>query len=128
MSNPALTLATSIASASPRDGSPVEVLADALLEANRDYLALSQRYSELGKLYNAIVHEREDWQRRSDKFVADMRRTPALQVFCDNPDCTTPPISIDVLPPEDAIPIWIRGRGWWTDGERHLCQGHGGKP
>lgn len=89
-------------------------------------------HSDLHKALNAAIHEAERLRTENEKLRADLglsvrvaRIAPAITIYCDAPNCTTPPLTMQVAPPEDAIPSWVRGRGWTftLDGEGHVCPG-----
>lgn len=134
MGNPALQLAEQIHSASPQDGSPQEVLARALLEANADVIATANRYTELYRKFNTVCHELERLRERVEEsrtaISHQASQQPRLSVFCNAPGCTTPPLSMQPAPPDEAVAQWVRGRGWqWLGEGEQYCPAHtaGGK-
>lgn len=124
MSNPILTMARQLADCEVQDAGPAETLAHAYLHLHRDKLLLEERYSELYKRTNAMTHEIARLRQNVRLSLASERSEPALTVYCDAPDCTTPPLRFQSLPPDEAIPMFIRGRSWATDGDRHMCPEH----
>lgn len=105
-----------------------ELTALALSPAEAERLAvhvayLEARVAELTRRESALLRELEALRQRVSDVVATVRREPALTIFCDTPSCTTPPITRDVAPPEDAIPRWVRGLGWRVEGDAYVCPG-----
>ena len=99
---------------------------DACREIDAENRALRTKYEAVQAKNNALLHELERLRSITRDVVKVARSEPALTVYCDAPGCCAPPISIKVAPPEDAIPLWVRGMGWGytADGEGYLCQEH----
>jgi hypothetical protein len=70
------------------------------------------------------VHEVSALRETQGALVKQARREPALSVYCDEPNCDALPLTIDVAPPEDAIPQWVRGRSWHVCGDLYFCGRH----
>ena len=121
MSNPALQLAASIASQPIQNGDPAERLASALLEANRDCLAANERYADLYRRFNSLQHENEALREKLGVAARQTRIEPRHAIYCMNPDCSASIIR-DELPPDDAVPAWLRGLGWSEDGACPGCK------
>jgi hypothetical protein len=84
---------------------------------------LEDRYAALQQRYQAVIHERDRLLEQVATVVRQTRHEPALTIWCDTPSCAAMPLTIAVLPPEDAIPGWVRGNGWTVDGDRYACPG-----
>jgi hypothetical protein len=69
-----------------------------------------------------LIHENERLRASVREEVIAAASTWGLEVQCDG-KCGVNPLRIKVLPPEDAIPGWIRGQGWLVTGEGHWCGG-----
>lgn len=84
---------------------------------------ISKQHADLQRL----IHERDALR---EQLGAEVRVAKTggyeLEVHCDTRDCETPPLRIRSAPPEDAVPQWIRGCGWFVDADRHLCPKCGG--
>lgn len=124
MSDPIMELATRWLSVPTQDQDPATTFAKALQAKHGELVAAEQRVHDLAQRLNAKTHELEAAQRTSSTLVKQARREPAICVYCDEPNCDALPLTIDVAPPEDAIPLWVRGRGWAVCGDTYFCDRH----
>lgn len=123
MSNPILQMATHLAANSDSPGSPAETLAHAYLHQHREKQLLEARYSELYKRFNELVHRHAECPIVQQR-AANERTGPGLRVYCDKLGCNAY-ASINIPPPDEFIPQWVRGIGWAAIGEgEYLCPVH----
>jgi hypothetical protein len=126
MSDPVFALAEKWLSVPTEDQDPATTFAKAFKSEREQRAALEQRVHELAQRLNAKTHECESLAASQGVPVKQVRREPALQVFCSNPTCETKPLTIDVAPPDEAVPLWIRGMGWRVDEDgQHWCPKEG---
>jgi hypothetical protein len=126
MSDPVYSLALQWLSVPTEDQDPATTFARAFKSEREQKAALEVRFHELAKQYNASVHERDALREAQGVPVKQVRQPPALQVFCSNPTCETRPLTIAVAPPDEAVPLWVRGHGWrWDDDGQHWCPKEG---
>jgi hypothetical protein len=124
MSDPVFDLAEKWLSVPTPDQDPATTFARAFKSEREQKAALEVRFHELAQRLNAKTHECEALASSRSALVKQARREPALSVYCDEPNCDATPLTIDVAPPEDAIPQWVWGRGWQVVGDAYFCGGH----
>ena len=125
MSDPLLQYATAVCESGARNDNLRDHYVFAWLESRRELDALRARYAEQSKLLNAAIHERDALREAQSRTARPASPPPELTVFCNEPGCTSPPLTIQVAPPEDCLGQWVTGRGWqWVDESEQYCGGH----
>jgi hypothetical protein len=73
-----------------------------------------------------LIHELDRLRSLVGEQVRIRRSEPAIILDCSHPGCLCPPLTREVAPPEDAIPVWVRGLDWGytADGQGYLCPLH----
>lgn len=123
MSDPILALAHKWLQSPAIDAGPATTFARALLSERKDRIDLERRLHEETKRRNAMSHELE---RLRSMLGESKQGSPSyeLVVSCDEPGC---PMFIGFVgaPPDEAVPEWLRNRGWGTPSEGvHRCPEH----
>ena len=124
MSDPILTYADQ-ASQDPTDQSLSATLARRYRDTLRDLESLRAKYQDAQKQLNAVVHERDGLLEAQGKQGPRVAGVPALSVWCNEPGCPTPPLTIAQAPPDEFVGQWVTGRGWqWVDEGEQYCVSH----
>jgi hypothetical protein len=126
MSDPVFELAIKWLSVPASDQDPATTFAKAFKSERERVVELERVCAEVNKRLNAKTHECEALKSSQGVPVKHVRREPALTVFCSNPTCETRPLTIDVAPPDEAVPLWVAGLGWRVDADgQHWCPKEG---